>query len=619
MATIATVAGSDVPIQTPQRGARLNPGAFVSQGPAPLDSGALTARARATLAAVDADFRGKRAVAGGVQDVSEAFQTIARDMMQANRARIAADADFRMRTAQQTFVESLRGDGDESTWGERANEVFERTREEILNAAPVPPGMRKELDFSLRSWGQALGIKAQTMAAVQTVNRASVAIRKSYDEAARDGDAVGMANAVGMGRQSKLDPVEMDQLEQGIPRALALTAIENGFRVNPQGTYDLLSSGGSLPIADQNGKAIVPSKVFPPKELQSLIVTARREASAWQSENYQNLLATADPMTGLIPEGVIRAQMESGAISAKTGQTLLATQARTVAEEQRKQAAYLHTEIGDPTAWIEDPEATAAELRAKAEMLTDPKLKQQEMNAIERKLIATRKAAKSGRDHIDRTVYERILAQADNQPAWANAIDERAQFLIGETASIGDPTLRQKAINYVNQQKASLRKNGELAQGPVQRQILQQIDDDRRAGFAIPTGAVEKGGLIRSARTEFQKPAAVKPADISDSEIRKLYGPGVTRAQVVEAEQLHYNQVVEKMRAWFRDPANANATYEQANKYRAQLEQPYIMEVTKAALRPDSPVVVTTEAEYNALPPNAVYVREPGGRPKRKP
>lgn len=546
---ILTVPGSEIDVTTPNRAAHL-------------DAGALTAPTRATLSAIDSGFRGKQQVTGAIEGVGEELGGLANDMLKVHRANIAADADFRMRAAQQSFLESIRNDQNEHDWTDRAAAVSEQTRQDIFASHNVPPGMRAELENSIKSWGQALQIKTQTLAQVQSINRAELSIRKSYDEAGRDGDAVGMANAVALGRSSKLDPVAMDEMEQNIPRALATTAIENGLRTNPQGTHDLLASGAALPIVDQHGKEIVPSKVYAPKELQSLVNTARVQAAAWQKTNAEDLLQTAaDPITGMVPENVINAKMKSKEISEAFGRSLIASQERKVKAE------------------------TAESARA---------------------------AAKEDRD-----AYNLVTAKVHDPTAWGLNPEEYAKSLVDQAAEISDPALRQRAINDANHQLAAVKKTGETAERPVERAMYELMSRDLSEQSAmVPVGVVDVAAekhLFKAnvAASTLYTPISGGLTELKkkdDLEIEALFGKGTKKEQVVRAAEIHAAKLKDEMRRWFQSEEGSKATFEQADEHRRLLERPYVMDAVKATLAKRVPVAVSTQEEFDALPPGAPFV-----------
>lgn len=554
--SIPTVPGSEINFSTPQKGAKL-------------DAGALAAPARARLEGSDSRYRSSQQTGAAIETAGSALGSLGEDMLKVRRANVAADSDFRMRAAQQSFLESIRNDQNEHDWTERAATVAQQTRDDIFASHNVPPGMRAELDNSIKGWGQALQIKTQTMAAVQSINRAEVSVRKSYDEAGRDGDAVGMANAVQLGRSSKLDPVTMDEMEKNIPHALAMTAIENGLRANPQGTHDLLASGEALPIHDQTGKEIVPSKVFAPKELQSLVVASRVQAAAWQRANGEELLQTAaDPITGMVPENTIKGKMAKKEISEAFGRSLLASQERKLKAEQS---------------------ATEKENRDS--------------------LVAF--------DREDRDRSNLVQAQISNPAQWSASPDEYAARLTEAAAEISNPARRERAIADINRQLAAVKKTGETAERPIERSMYELMSRDLAEQSAmVPIGVADVAAenhffKANTAASTLYTPISGGLAELKkkdDLEIESLFGKGTKKEDVVRAAEVHAARLKDQMRRWFQTPEGSKATFEQADAHRRELERPYVMEAVKATLSKRVPVQVTTREEFDALPPGAPFV-----------
>lgn len=549
---IPTVPGSEIDVNTPASSVKL-------------DAGALSAGNRGTLA-----------IAGSVDGLGEQFQKLGQDLTKVRDTRIAADADFKMRAAQHAFVTSTQGDENEQQWSERAAKTFETVREDLYASHKIPPSMRPQLDDQLKCWGQTLQIKAATMAAVQSVNRATVAVQKSYEEAGRDGDAMGMANAVALGRSSKLDPVEMDRMEIAIPRTLALTAIENGLRANPQGTHELLASGEALPVVDQHGNPIVPSKVFPQKELQSLVTASRVHAATWQKTNFEGMLQdAADPITGMVPDSVIKAKIDSGEINVRAGNALKDAQDRKLRAENT---------------------ATETENR--------------------------RALAEFDREDRDRF---NVLQSAIHDPAqWGASPDEYAAQLTAQAGEISNKARRAQAIGDVNRQLNAVKKTGQLAQRPLETQIMALMREDRESqGAMVPLAVADvtadagSSGFLgmgkrpaTGARTTYQSVAggiaAIRKMD--DTEIKGTFGESATKDSVIDSINVHAARLENEMREWFKSPEGVKATFEQANAHRQMLERPFVMDAVRATLSKKPPEEVTTKEEFDQLPPGAPFI-----------
>lgn len=545
MAGIPTVPGSEINIQTPERAVHLN-------------EGALNAR-----------YRGQRAIAGGLEEIGGVAGGIEEDLQKARNARVAADVDLRMRTARQTFIEGLRNDPDESKWTERANETSDQVRQDIAGAhEKVPPGMREQVDQAFKSWQGSLLAETNTLANVQTVNRAWGATKQDYVEKLRDGDAAGAMHSLQLARSTKIaNPGELDQLEREIPRTIATNFIENGLRANPQGTTDLLQSGAALPAHDQNGNAIVPSKVLSPREMTALVNTGRVRTAAWQKGNFEDILATkADPITGLIPEDIVKDGMKTRQIGEVTGRNFLAAQERKVLADTAHKASELAKEDGQ-----------------KLSMIT---------------------------------------AKVHDPVAWGVNPDIYAHDLTAEAADIANPALRQRAISDINRQVAAVKKTGATAEGPIEKQIYKLMNDQRETNGALLPLAVDETPQVKESKGIFSDTShiaastkylpvagglsAIKKMD--DTEIQAKYGPKATKDSVIESINVHSAKIQTEMAAWFKTPEGSKATFDQANDHRKELERPYVMESVRQTLSQRPPAIVNSKEEYDILPSGASYI-----------
>ncbi len=62
---------------------------------------------------------------------------------------------------------------------------------------------------------------------------------------------------------------------------------------------------------------------------------------------------------------------------------------------------------------------------------------------------------------------------------------------------------------------------------------------------------------------------------MTDKEVMEAYGR--SKDKILEDEKLHSAMMFQQMREWFRDPANKNASVEDANKARQNFERPWVM------------------------------------------
>lgn len=161
---------------------------------------------------------------------------------------------------------------------------------------------------------------------------------------------------------------------------------------------------------------------------------------------------------------------------------------------------------------------------------------------------------------------------------------------------------RVSLFTQIDAHVAAAKKQGDAIERPIERQVLDQMKEDRNEqGIMIPfTEKQAKGDTMQfSHRIEGGMKALKNPMYYTDEQIKQDFGPSATREKIMEAEKLHAAQMFEKMREWFRDPANKDATIEQANKARQNFERPWIMSAVARVARKQPRLVRQNGKTYN--------------------
>lgn len=180
--------------------------------------------------------------------------------------------------------------------------------------------------------------------------------------------------------------------------------------------------------------------------------------------------------------------------------------------------------------------------------------------------------------------------------------EETARSMKDDYAHLPEP-LRLRLYKSIDNAVKQAQTKAEKEERPVERQIFDQMREDRtQYGFTVPA-AIQKTDpnwwqrnvLGRKATESKVSPqggldALRDPTKFTDDQLKALYGPTVTREQVIRAEQAHYAEIQGKMREWFADPANKKATYDQANEYRIQLEKPFVLGAVSQTLKPQKQI-----------------------------
>lgn len=549
---IPTVPGSEIDVQTPTKGVQVSPGAFQSEG-------------------------GRRAMAGAFGEVSNVAGDFEGDLIKAHEAGVAADVDLKLRTARQSFLDSLRNDSNEgwrgpndSNWKDRASELSTQVSDDIFSShTGVTPGMKKQMQSAVKSWSGSLSIEAQSAANVQMTNRAWGRTQQDYQEALKDDHADHAMNLLENARRNDLAAPELlDQMERDIPKTVASNYISNGLATNPKGTMDLLKSGGSLPAVDQNGARIVPSKVFSNKEFEQLLNTSRIRTAAWQKTNAESMLKDdVDTTTGFVPEQVIRQKMAGGEVEERFGMSLIKSQDAALKTKTREEAVALKQE--------------------------------------------------------DRNKYNLITARAHDSTAWGSEPDEYAHILTQDAANISDPALRQQAINETNHQLGAVKKTAATADRPVERQMYELMNKDLMTqGAMVPVSPQDieatKGTTHFFGKDDPSTPASTKYVHIPGGlgaldKLKEVGGdspwpfPGVSKEKVVAAANDHNARLQSQMREWFSTKEGQGATFEKADEHRKGLEKPYVMDAVRNSLSRKAPVSITTKEDFDQLPSGAPF------------
>lgn len=553
MSGIPTVPGSEIDVSTPAAGVHVSPGAFQSE-------------------------QGRRAMGSAFGEIAGDANQLQGDLIKAHEAGVAANVDLKMRTARQSFLDSLRNDSNEgwrgpndSNWKDRAAELSAQVKDDIFSSAEgITPEMKSRMESAFNSWSANLSIETQAAANVQMTNRAWGHTQQDYQEALKDDHAEHAMNLLENARRNKIaDPALIDSLEQNIPRAVASNYINNGLAANPKGTLDLLRSGASLPAVDQYGKPIVPSKVFGTKEYDQLLNTARIRTAAWQKVNGENMLKDkVDPTTGFVPDDIIKQSMATGEVDEIFGTNLIKSQ----------------------------------DSRAR-------QMKKEESEALQKK---------------DREAYMMLSAKVHDPISWGAEPDQYAHSMVTEAATISDPALRQKAISDVNRQLKAVKTTGETAERPVEKKMYEMMGQDLRTqGAMIPVDpettpeSTKRGGFLWMNKTT--TPAQTVYHHVAGGldaldKLKETGGedpwpfPGMTKEQAVAAANLHAARLQNDMRDWFKSPEGQKATFEQANDHRMALEKPYVMDAVRSSLTSRAPAVITSREEFKALPPGAPFI-----------
>lgn len=176
---------------------------------------------------------------------------------------------------------------------------------------------------------------------------------------------------------------------------------------------------------------------------------------------------------------------------------------------------------------------------------------------------------------------------------------ETARSMKDEAAGLPE-AYRKRVFERVDSKVAAAQRQARSDLRPVEQDIFQTMSEERmHSGTTIPLTSELKqkasSGIfgigahpekVEHAHVEGGLTALRNENTMTDDQIEKMFGKGVTREQILRAEQQHYADQQAKMRAWFADPSNKDADYEKAEKYLRSIQKPYVMDAIKTSLSP---------------------------------
>ncbi len=416
-------------------------------------------------------------------------------------------------------------------------QTSQKVKDDLLKTTEGWSGpAKRKFSQTLDTWQSDSTIQFQVAGDHLASQRRKATAIAASQEFLQTGDESLMGNAKAALTTAKnagdMTQAEYDQHVSALTRGLQTNQILNGIESDPVATLRDIDAGEF--------------KDVPAKQLLQLKGTARRAVVAVQNAGRDDLLQRHDAGE-IIDEGEISAMESTGAISARGAKQVRLGIAQKDYKDARDNRAMLMLEADD-------------------------------------------------------------TLTADNPD-----LDKKAQSIKDDGASL-PPVLRRYLYEHVDAKVKAATKGAGAEERPVEQQIFSQMREDRMSnGYTLPVSVVntpgsiqfwnsiKSGSVVRDEGTSKQVPIADSlsalrdPNKVSDEQIKDAFGKDMTREKLIRAEQLHAAQISEKMHDWFKDPANAKATYEQANDYRLELEKPFVMGQVTAALTQGNSAYKTTK------------------------
>lgn len=183
-----------------------------------------------------------------------------------------------------------------------------------------------------------------------------------------------------------------------------------------------------------------------------------------------------------------------------------------------------------------------------------------------------------------------------------------------------NPALRVRLNDKVDRLMEAAKRQGVKDEKPVHAEIFAQLKKDREdEALLVPLTTEEKpasGHLFwyKQGTPAFQHiEGGIKslndpkhPSYLSDDDIKEKFGAGMTREKLIAAERSQAATINQKMEAFFK--GKPDATYQEADEYRKQVERPYVLTATKQSILKKIPVMVMDESDFKALPSGSKFI-----------
>lgn len=197
------------------------------------------------------------------------------------------------------------------------------------------------------------------------------------------------------------------------------------------------------------------------------------------------------------------------------------------------------------------------------------------LSATSRDALIHRNSLDTARFNKETYNYLATEAQTHDFSVDKSPVEEKERML--DAGAMLPADLRRQYVNKVNSAFAASQK----AERPVESMVLGQLKKDYANGYMLP-GTREKVSQkeLFSPSTWFKGP---KEGEVKEPSVDKRTEWQKTASKEDrDAADLHFAQLAGKMHDFFN--SHPNASYEEAEKYRQEISQPYVMEAVKRNL-----------------------------------
>lgn len=479
------------------------------------------------------------------QNVGGLFEDVSQKIQENQNAGTIFRADLTMRKTKDAFTANLANMPDPGTWIHAWQAQVEQVRQQTQDDPRAGPEAKRMLSHKFDVWEAATTSEIRGAALMKQTsdNRADGIAAATY--AAHQGHIEDANNAVqGMVENHAMSPAEAKKFSARFPSIAAQAQADTAISTNPIKAPDLI----------KRFEGTIEPAVF--IGIKSKAEAARNAA---QRENLNDASEDmANSPDGTIDPKVLSAKVKSGEITQRGADGLLARMKRqNVAEDQNEGNIILSDLVDHDFVVDKKPQETARDFSERINGIANPGLRARLTQRLQNKMETAKKEGRAGEKPVIQEQLDYMKQDFESGSAFVPMTE-------GKPAEKG---------SFIGIQPPGIKLGFDTSGTPAVESIHYP------------------GGL-----------KAIEALEKSDPDkFHDTFGKDATFESVQEAARLNYANKQRQFLAWAEDPANKDATPEQAAEERHRLERPDTMAATKPAIHQTTPRAITTREEWKAL------------------
>lgn len=179
---------------------------------------------------------------------------------------------------------------------------------------------------------------------------------------------------------------------------------------------------------------------------------------------------------------------------------------------------------------------------------------------------------------------------------------------------ITDVAMRNRLTEQLKRKREAADKNATSEERPIIKTQLDNMTKDYESGSAfvpMTEGKPAVKGMIWDDPAVEPKHVAggIKGIEkMTDEQFHDAYGEKAKRQDVIEAARLNFARKQKEFLDWAYDPANKDATVEQATAERQRIEAPDAKAAVNATIKKGVPKAISTKEEFDALEKGETFI-----------